>query len=893
MSGIPTSLDRARIRRRLLSDLWQAIWRFRFRTLAAAGLMVAAKLANVSVPLVLRKVIDDLTHPASLALLPVFLVLAYAVVRFLGDALGEARDLSFSLVTQRTVAAFTSRTFSHLHAMGARFHAQRETGAVVRDVQKGADGVGFLLGVALFTILPALVEIGSVVAIMASGYTIGFTLVIAATFIAYGLYTSIFTRRRMAVQREVNRLEAQSDGRLVDSLLNHDTVKYFATEGVESARLDEVLERWIVARLANQRALSVLHIGQSAIIALGIAAVMLLAVQYVVAGRMTVGDLVLVNAYIIQVCMPLNALGFVFRETNDALVNVERMFAILIAHGRRGEDEDLPQARPLALQRGDIVFDHVDFGYDPSRPILRDVSFRAYAGKTLAIVGGSGSGKSTLVKLLFRLYAPNSGSVSIDGQSLSDVTQRSVREAIGIVPQDTVLFNDTIAYNIAYGRPNATRADVVRAARAAQLDEFIERLPDHYETRVGERGVRLSGGERQRIAIARAILKDPRIIVFDEATSALDTRSERAIQTELRRLAEGRTSIVIAHRLSTVVDADWILVMEYGRVVEQGTHAELLAQGGVYNQMWSLQLQQGELEHTQRKLAAEPVELAGLVDGVAEALREEGLRQRIELRTVVADGQLGATANPVGLQRAIAMLCRNAIDQASPGAQVELRVERRDNDALLSVVGPTVESMPLPTEMGEQIEAALSAFGGRLVPRPVEGRFAYVAELPLRPVIGAPSSTQAARSGADEPLRGCSLLVVDDQEETRDALDALLSACGAQVRLAASAGEALDWLRETPGSQWPQVLLCDIVLEDRNGYELLAQVRQLEGARADRRDGLPVPAIAMTGYADVQDQARARQAGFRASLTKPVPLAELVTEIHRATHTPSGTGATD
>jgi ATP-binding cassette subfamily B protein len=504
-----TSSPRPRLTGRIAADLSRAIWRYRKETVLSLSLMIAAKLSIVLIPLVLKHIVDDLGRPVGQVLFPVFVVLAYALLRFLGDALNEARDVVFSIVTQRTVAAFTERTFAHLHRMSARFHARRETGAIVRDVQKGADGIGFLLGVALFTIVPTAFEIATIVAIMVRGYAREFTLAIAATFVCYAVYSFFFTRRRVAFQRGVNALGAQSDGRLVDSLLNYDTVKYFATEETETRRLSEVLEKWVHARTANQRALTALHVGQSAVIAFGIAAIMLLAAQRVVTGTMSVGDLILVNAYLIQICMPLNTLGFVFRETNDAMVNVERMFAILATQGRVGEDIDEPAAKPLVVSAGKIDFEHVDFGYDPARPILRGVDFHAYAGKTLAVVGGSGSGKSTIVKLLFRLYQPERGVIRIDGQDIGKVTQRSLREAIGIVPQDTVLFNETIAYNIAYGRPSATRADVVGAARAAQLDEFIERLPDYYDTRVGERGVRLSGGERQSIAIVRAILKDP------------------------------------------------------------------------------------------------------------------------------------------------------------------------------------------------------------------------------------------------------------------------------------------------------------------------------------------------------------------------------------------------
>jgi ATP-binding cassette subfamily B protein len=875
-------LPRSRLTRRIAADLTLAVWRYRKQTVASLLLMVAAKSSTVLMPLALKHVVDELSHPLAHALFPVFLVLAYALLRFFGDALNEARDVVFSIVTQRTVAAFTERTFAHLHRMSARFHAGRETGAIVRDVQKGADAIGFLLGVALFTIVPTAFEIAAIVAIMVHKYTWEFTLTIAVTFVCYAAYTLIFTQRRVAFQRAINVLEAQSDGRLVDSLLNYDTVKYFATEDSETRRLSEVLEKWVHARTTNQNALSVLHVGQSAVIALGIGAIMLLAAQYVVVGTMSVGDLILVNAYIIQICMPLNTLGFVFRETNDALVNVERMFAILDTRGRVGEDIDDPAAKPLVVSAGKIDFEHVDFGYDAARQILRDVDFHAYAGRTLAVVGGSGSGKSTLVKLLFRLYQPGRGTIRIDGQDIGQVTQRSLREAIGIVPQDTVLFNETIAYNIAYGRASATRADVVRAARAAQLDEFIERLPDHYDTRVGERGVRLSGGERQRIAIARAILKDPRIIVFDEATSALDTRSERAIQTELTRLAQGRTSIVIAHRLSTVVDADWILVMEHGRVVEQGTHRELLAREGVYAKMWSLQWQQGELEHAQRKLTAQSVSLAALAAGAIDALHDETAARRVTLYAELTDGDLRVTGDPSVLQPLIADLCRNEIARASPGQRIALRVDRHNNYAWLSVLGLGDKPAELSNSEARRLETALTAAGGSFTLVPLRGRLAYVAMLPLRPVADSEvhavpePSTEHAESSMS--LEGLSVMVVDDQEEARDALEAVLSENGARVQLASSGGEALEWLLRTDMSQWPHVLLCDIVLADDDGYEVLRRLRALEAER-----GIPLPsrlpAIALTGYTDAEDRKRAQRAGFHALLGKPVPTERLIAEI--------------
>jgi ATP-binding cassette, subfamily B, bacterial len=868
--------ERARVRRRIFADLWQAIWAWRFQTLAAVVLMVGARLAVVAVPLMLKRVIDEFSHPEASVVFPVFLILAYVVLRYLGDVLNEARDIVFSIVTQRTVASFTERTFAHLHALGARFHAQRETGGVVRDVQKGADGIGYLLGVGLFTIVPVIIEIGTVVAVMTSNYSLEFIIIIAITAIFYSAHTFIFTRYRMRFQRAVNRLEAQSDSRLVDSLLNYETVKFFASEKTETGRLSTVLEEWVNARVANQRALTMLHVGQSTIIALGIGAVMLRAAQHVVAGTMSVGDLVLVNAYIVQVCNPLNTLGFVFRETNDAMVNVERMFQILLARGRVREDIDEPQAPPLVVTEGRIEFSHVEFGYDPARQILRDVDFRAHPGKKLAVVGGSGSGKSTLVKLLFRLYEPTAGAIRIDGQDIAQVTQHSLREMVGIVPQDTVLFNDTIAYNIGYGRRDATRADIVHAARAAQLDGFIERLPDHYETRVGERGVRLSGGERQRIAIARAILKNPRIIVFDEATSALDTRSERAIQNELDRLAKGRTSIVIAHRLSTVVDADWILVMEHGRIVEQGQHDELLERDGVYARMWSLQWQQGELEHAQRKITAQAVGLDALVTGVVDALHEEIVARGVNLYTVITESGLRVSGDASVLQQIIAELCRAQISAAARGERMELRAFREGNHASVTVIGQRASPAELTPQQVRRLETALSETGGSFSVRPIYRRLAYVATLPLRPVL---DDTPASETAHDDALTHKTVMVLDDQEDARDALEAVLASVGARVILCASGMEALECLRNLPTHEWPDALLCDIVLgEERDGYDVMRMIREEEASRQVSLDER-MPAIALTGHAQAEARVRAQTAGFQAHLTKPVPAPRLISTI--------------
>lgn len=576
-----------------LRSLIPYLLEFKWRVAIAMTLLVMAKLANVAVPLALKEIIDALDKSHAVLAVPVALVVAYGALRLFSTLFGEMRDAVFAKVTQRAIRRVALQVFEHLHSLSLRFHLDRQTGGVSRDIERGTRGIGFLLNFMLFNILPTLLEIGLVAVILFSKYNVWFAIITFVTLIIYIIFTLVITEWRMVMRRSMNELDSKANSRAIDSLLNYETVKYFGNESYEAQRYDHNMQHWEVAAVRNTTSLALLNAGQSFIIAIGMTALMLLAADEVVKGHMSLGDLVLINVFMIQLYMPLHFLGFVYREIRHALADMEKMFSLL---RENREIADASNAPSLHLQQAEVRFEQVGFHYAPDRHILSEVDFVIPAGHTVAVVGASGAGKSTLARLLFRFYDVQQGAIRIDGQDIREVTQTSLRAAIGIVPQDTVLFNDTIYYNIAYGRPDASREEIIAAAQAAHIHAFVESLPQGYESMVGERGLKLSGGEKQRVAIARAILKNPAILIFDEATSALDSKSEKAIQEELRSIARNRTTLIIAHRLSTVVDADQILVMEQGRIVERGAHRELLAQHGVYAQMWNLQKQE-EKEH--------------------------------------------------------------------------------------------------------------------------------------------------------------------------------------------------------------------------------------------------------------------------------------------------------
>lgn len=566
------------------------LWDYRGRALLALASLVAAKLANVGIPVVMKQIVDHMDiGKEQLLVLPVGLLLAYGVLRLASSLFNEMRDWIFARVRYRAMRRLSIEVMGHLHQLSLRYHLERRTGAVSRDLERGTRSVSSILNYMVFSIIPMLVEFALVAVILLSQYAAIFTLVTFGAVAIYILFTLAITEWRMDYRHQMNRQESEANGRALDGLINYETVKYFDNEELERARFDSTLEQWEESAVKSQASMSLLNFGQGAIIGVAVTIIMFLAANGVVQGEMSIGDLVLVNAFLLQLFIPLNFLGMVYRQVKYALADMDLVFKLL---DRVPEVQDAADARPLKLDGGEVCFEQVDFGYQPDRQILHGVDFTIHPGETIAVVGHSGAGKSTLSRLLFRFYDVSGGRVLVDGQDVRSVTQRSLRQAIGIVPQDTVLFNDTIYYNLAYGRPEASREEVEQAARMAHIADFIDSLPQGYDTLVGERGLKLSGGEKQRVAIARAILKQPRILVFDEATSSLDSKTEQAIQETLREVASNHTTLVVAHRLSTVVDADRILVLDQGRIVEQGNHGQLLEHQGRYHDMWQLQLQQ-------------------------------------------------------------------------------------------------------------------------------------------------------------------------------------------------------------------------------------------------------------------------------------------------------------
>ena len=589
-----------------LQTLVPYLWAYKWRVLLALVCLVSAKVANVGVPLVLKALIDSLSitpgQPASVMMLPIGVLIAYGLLRLSTTVFTELREFFFARVTQRAVRTIALKVFRHLHALSLRFHLNRQTGGITRDIERGTRGISSLVSFTLFSILPTLVEITLVLGYLALHYDIWFSAITLAALSIYVLFTVLVTEWRTHFRRTMNELDSKASTKAIDSLLNYETVKYFGNEEYEAHRYDEGLQRFETAAVRSQTSLTLLNTGQSVIIALAVTLILWRATLGVIGGTMPLGDLVLVNAFMNQLYIPLNFLGVIYREIKQSLADMEKMFVLLDQHREVADD---PSAPPLAIRQAEVRFAHVDFSYEAKRQILFDVDFTIAAGTTTAVVGHSGSGKSTLARLLFRFYDVNAGAITIDGQDIRRVTQTSLRSVIGIVPQDTVLFNDSIAYNIAYGCPGASQDEIVAAARAAYIHDFIVSLPDGYETAVGERGLKLSGGEKQRVAIARTLLKNPAILIFDEATSALDSRAEQAIQAQLKEIARDRTTLVIAHRLSTIADAQQIMVMDHGRIIERGTHGQLLAAQGAYAQMW--ERQQARQQEVTDPIGAEPL----------------------------------------------------------------------------------------------------------------------------------------------------------------------------------------------------------------------------------------------------------------------------------------------
>ena len=591
----------------VIRRLFPYLWEFRGRVLLALAFLITAKLANIGVPLVMKRIVDGLSGPRQIVAVPAALLVAYAVLRLSSTLFNELRDIVFVKVAQRAMRRIALEVFHHLHALSLRFHLERQTGGLTRDIERGTRGISTLLSFMVFSVLPTLLEIALVTGFLVYRFDIWFGVITVAALLVYVGLTFTISEWRTKHRREMNEMDSKANTKAIDSLLNYETVKYFGNESWEARCYDGNLQSYERAVVTSETSLGLLNAVQAAVIATAVSLLMWRAAAGIVVGNLTLGDLVMVNALLIQLYIPLNFLGVMYREIKQALTDMERMFKLL---SENREVEDRPGAAPLAVAGGSIRFEHVDFGYDPERRILHDVTFEVPAGRKVAVVGASGSGKSTLARLLFRFYDVDAGRITIDGQDIREVTQASVRASIGVVPQDTVLFNDTIYYNIAYGRPGATREEVENAARVAHIADFIARLPHGWETTVGERGLKLSGGEKQRVSIARTVLKDPPILVFDEATSALDSRTEKSIQAELAEISRDRTTLVIAHRLSTIVDADEILVLDHGRIAERGSFRELLAANGRFAEMWRLQLRQGPDAYPGRAMSGQDAEEA-------------------------------------------------------------------------------------------------------------------------------------------------------------------------------------------------------------------------------------------------------------------------------------------
>ena len=575
----------------VLAKLWPYLWEYRWRVFLALLFLVTAKLANITVPIVMKQIVDGLSGPKQLLVVPIALLVSYGALRLSSTLFNELRDIVFARVAQRAMRRVALQVFHHLHALSLRFHLDRATGGLTRDIERGTRGISTLLNFMVFSVLPTLLEMALVTGFLIYKFDVWFGVITVSAILLYVAMTFAISEWRIHHRRTMNEMDSKANTKAIDSLLNYETVKYFGNENYEALRYDENLKRYEKAVVTSETSLGILNAAQAAVIGIAVSLLMWRASDGIVHGALTLGDLVMVNALLIQLYIPLNFLGVLYREIKQALTDMEKMFRLLSEHR---EVEDKPGAPDIVIRGAAIRFEHVDFSYDGKRPILDGVDFEVPAGKTVAVVGSSGSGKSTLARLLYRFYDVGAGRITIDGQDIRDVKQASLRAAIGIVPQDTVLFNDTIFYNVQYGRPTASRDEVIAAARVAHIDGFIERLTDGWDSMVGERGLKLSGGEKQRVSIARTLLKNPPVLIFDEATSALDSKTEKSIQAELAEISRDRTTLMIAHRLSTIVDADQILVMEHGRIVERGSFRELIAMNGRFAEMWALQQQEEE-----------------------------------------------------------------------------------------------------------------------------------------------------------------------------------------------------------------------------------------------------------------------------------------------------------